>query len=191
MVALTIERLGHISAVLSDKLAAHGTPHADQALGNSGPRLSDILSNNKALGIMKSAATRAALSLVSVIASVAFCALGLGLFLGASSSGSWLVGVASVVLLAYGVVSLGLLITAWSAPNPRIRSWSRVLAAVAFLVWLVGSLDSGGFSGHETLALFGVTLLIGINIASITVVTNAAQQQVQGPTSPPSAGPRP
>lgn len=110
-----------------------------------------------------------------MLASVAFCWAGFALFSAAGPAGSMLVAGTGVILFVYGVASAVLLLTVWLQPAPASTKWSLSLAAIPLVLWLVGSLDNGGISGHEVISTIGVVVLLGVQVLGIRVVNNAQQ----------------
>lgn len=105
------------------------------------------------------------LSIVSLMASGLFCWLGAS-YLGVSGGDSLSLFVGIIALL-YGISSAAFLGGAWLFPKSIFRSLSQWSAAFVLALWFVGSLDSGRISGLELWSIFGVALLLSLNVVSV------------------------
>lgn len=118
-----------------------------------------------------------ALSVASLMVSGLFCWLGASYL--TEALGDTLAIFAGIVALLYGISSAAFLVAAWLSPKSKFRSLSQWSAAFVLALWFAGSLDSGMISGLELWSIFGVALLLTINVVSVRRVLH-----VRGGTQP-------
>lgn len=107
-------------------------------------------------------------TVASLVALGIFCWLGFAYLAGADGEPTFVI--AGSLTLLYGIGGFFVLGAAWLRPVAFLRSLSQWAAAALFVLWVVGSLDSGRVSGLEAWSILGAAFLLFLNVTGVRVV---------------------
>jgi hypothetical protein len=116
---------------------------------------------------------RIAITLVSIIVSIAFAAFGTLLTL--ASDDELFIRGSGVFSIIYGVAGLAALALAWLRPFRGLASVAGTLAAIQVVLFVIGSLDLGMISGLEAASIIVAAFAVSVNWYAVHLLVRGAR----------------